>query len=641
MFDFACEELILPEGPFQNLRFRPERQPFSGLLLHAFDSGRFNRFAVTGCVQSGKTLTASVLPVLYHLFEMRQNVVYGVPSMEIATDKWRSELLPAIEKNPWFRSMLPQKGASSRGSVKVDSIQFANGAILKFASAQGGDSKRSGFTAPVAVLTEIDKMKASSTSDEADPIRQIEARTVAYGSKRRIYLECTTSVESGRIWQEYVGGAKSLFVCPCQNCNEWVTPESEHFVGYQDADDEITAGEESVFQCPNCDKSISESHRRTMVYRSRIILDGQQISKSGDVVGDGKRSETLGVRWNAFNNLFWDYQFLGRKAWTAMRAADADSAQREIQQFVWVKPFEPDDDTEQVLSFSDVQRQTVSIGRGQAPRNTKQIVLGIDVAKKQCHWTVAALTIDRKAHVFDYGIFKIDQSKPYSIAFREALGEFRNRIRNDELGWNVNAIHMALVDAHWNPREVRLGIKRLKDRNWKSSIGLGRPHMGKVTTYCHPAKRTRDVIRIGRNHYERLSSTTCVRVINFDANFFKQQLLDHFRLTEDGAMTVFNSSNPNEHLTFANHLGSEKLVKRFDDKKGYITEFQRTGKRQNHWLDSSSLCLVAAEHLNFTFEREVKKRATQAAAAPVRDDNEFDDGYSQAFRERREEYFGN
>src|SRR4051812_9443250 len=69
---FAEQELILPEGPFEGRRFKCARQPFAGLWLDAVDgtlayqpSQRFTRIVTTGPSQSGKTLIATIVPLLY------------------------------------------------------------------------------------------------------------------------------------------------------------------------------------------------------------------------------------------------------------------------------------------------------------------------------------------------------------------------------------------------------------------------------------------------------------------------------------------------------------------------------------------------------------------------------------------------
>jgi hypothetical protein len=99
---FAEESIIIPEGPYVRQKFKVSRQPFAGLLLDEIGSGRWRKMAITGCVQSGKTFTALVVPLLFHLFEMNEDVIVGIPKMEMAYDKWRKEFLPTIEASPEF-----------------------------------------------------------------------------------------------------------------------------------------------------------------------------------------------------------------------------------------------------------------------------------------------------------------------------------------------------------------------------------------------------------------------------------------------------------------------------------------------------------------------------------------------------------
>jgi phage terminase large subunit GpA len=204
MRQFAEEEIVIPSGPFIGRRFRCARQPYTGLWFDQIDSGRWSRCVATGPTQSGKSLTCFVIPMLYHLFEMGETVICGLPDMDMAADKWREDILPVIDQSR-FRSLLPSAGGGSRGG-RVESLQFANGATLKFMSGGGSDKSRAGFTSRVVVITETDGMdKAGGNSRESDKITQIEARTRAYGSRKRIYMECTPSLENGRTWQDLAG----------------------------------------------------------------------------------------------------------------------------------------------------------------------------------------------------------------------------------------------------------------------------------------------------------------------------------------------------------------------------------------------------------------------------------------------------
>ena len=156
MRSFAEEEIVIPAGPFAGRRFRCDRQPYTGLWFDEVDSGRWSRHVATGPTQSGKSLSCFVIPILYHLFELGETVICGLPDMDMAGDKWREDLLPAIERSR-YRNLLPRSGGGSRGG-RVESLQFNNGATLKFMSGGGGDKSRAGFTARVVVVTETDGM---------------------------------------------------------------------------------------------------------------------------------------------------------------------------------------------------------------------------------------------------------------------------------------------------------------------------------------------------------------------------------------------------------------------------------------------------------------------------------------------------
>ncbi|MCA9268987.1 MAG: phage terminase large subunit family protein, partial [Planctomycetales bacterium] len=320
MRQFGEDEIVLPEGPFAGRRLNTRRQPFTGLLLDAIDSRQWRRHAITGCVQSGKSLHGYVLPALYHLFELKETTILGLPTMDMAKDKWREEILPVIERSR-YRHLLPDSGAGSRGGT-VEAIKFKHGPTLKFMSGHGGDEKRSSFTARVVVVTEADKMDtAGEASRETSPLGQIEARTLAYGDQARVYLECTVSIEQGAIWTEYNAGTRSRIACPCPHCGDYVTPDREDLVGWQPAKSAADAKDLASWFCPACGEAIDDDQRVGM-------------NAAGRIHGEPPRTDTLGFRWNAFNNLFWPTGMIAAGEWAAVRSKDPEDAERERRQFV-------------------------------------------------------------------------------------------------------------------------------------------------------------------------------------------------------------------------------------------------------------------------------------------------------------------
>src|ERR1041385_6663468 len=96
MQEFAEAEIILPTGPFAGLRYSCARQPYSRLWFAEVDSGRGNGLFATGPTQSGKTLQCLVIPIMYHLFEVGEDVILGAPTSDVARDKWSRDILPKI-----------------------------------------------------------------------------------------------------------------------------------------------------------------------------------------------------------------------------------------------------------------------------------------------------------------------------------------------------------------------------------------------------------------------------------------------------------------------------------------------------------------------------------------------------------------
>lgn len=144
----------------------------------------------------------------------------------------------------------------------------------------GGDKSRAGFTSRVVVITETDGMdQPGATSRESDKITQPEARTRAYGSRKRIYMECTVSTEEGRTWQEYLHGTKSRIVLPCPYCRAWVSPEREHLTGWQGAESQAAARSAGAFSCPACGETWSADQRIEANRQSQLVHGEQTIDE--------------------------------------------------------------------------------------------------------------------------------------------------------------------------------------------------------------------------------------------------------------------------------------------------------------------------------------------------------------------------
>jgi phage terminase large subunit GpA-like protein len=586
MRQFSEEEIVIPDGPFVGRKFRCARQPYTGLWFDEVDSGRWSRCVATGPTQSGKTLSCFVIPMLYHLFELGETVICGLPDMDMAGDKWREDILPVIERSR-FRDLMPSRGGGSRGG-RVESLQFANGATLKFMSGGGSDKSRAGFTSRVVVITETDGMdRAALGSRESDKITQLEARTRAYGCRKRIYMECTVSTEAGRTWQEYQASSKARIVLPCPHCRAWVSPEREHFTGWQGAESQSAARATGAFACPDCGELWSAAERTAANFSCKLLHDGQTLSDGGFIQGEVSATDTLGFRWSAVNNLFLTPGDLAADEWRAGRAHDEENAEREMRQFVWCLPIVPSKWEQISLEHTEITKRILDLPRGQLPVGTKWITSAVDIGKYLLHWAIVAWGDKAAGHVVDYGRTEVpSDDMGVEQAVMVALRQFRDQIAqgwSDINGLNKHADQVWIDSGYLS--EVVYAFCRKEGTRFKPAVGRGVAQQRRQW-YNRPTQTGSVVKHIGEGFHINTLANERLDLVEMDADHWKCWLHERLRgpLNQTGAMTLYCAPSQ-EHLALAKHLTAEQKVDEFVAGKGVISRWE-TKRRQNHWFDS-------------------------------------------------------
>lgn len=606
------QEIILPNGPYSGERYRHSRHPVSSLWFEQLDSGRWSRFAASGPTQNGKTLMCYVAPVLYHLFEIGETVIIGLPNMDMANDKWTEDFLPVIEASR-FRDLLPTKGEGSRGGQVKRAIRFRNGATLRFMGGGGGDKKRAGYTSRVVAVTETDGMdEPGEASREADKIEQLEGRTRAFGRHgKRIYLECTVSIERGRIWQEIVTGTHSTIVRPCPHCCAWVSPERDHLQGWQSATSEGEAADKAYWSCPECSQPWTEQERRDGWHAAQLVHRGQEITPEGEIVGEPPKTQTLGFRWSAIDNPFCTAADLGAEEWLSRKSRDRDNAEKKMRQFVWCLPYEPPVVELTPLDPDAVRERQDNLKRGQVPEACRGVAVQVDTGKRALHWVAMAITEDGSGRVIEYGrqTVEADRLGVYR-GLIEALEQLASYLNN---GWRTAA------GALWTPQQVWIdsGYHEHTDAVYSfcgqanSTLQSGseryRPSKGygekqaRIGRYVAPDKRHRDIMHVGREyHIARVRRNgkllTGVQLVHVNADAWKSEL--HQRLAMDsqepGAVLLYRTSDPFEHGEFVAHLTAEKQVETFVPGRGLVVTWDRID-RNNHYLDAAYGALAAGD----------------------------------------------
>lgn len=502
---FAEKEIVLPRtGPKGGRRFKCEFQPYTGLWYDAIGSGLFNRFIATGPSQSGKTLNCFVEPIVYHLFERRENVIAFAPDDAICEQKWLIDILPIIQESQYAR-FLPKRGGGAQGGFDR-LIKFANGTYIIWMIGGGGDKNKSAATARVAVGTEVNGMRTgAATSLESGPLEQIEARLRSHGPRAIMYMECTVDTEDGPIWTGLKSGTDSRIALKCPHCPEWVTPEREDFAGWETAQNELEAEQKGRFYCPQCGTGWSPLQRREANVAAKLVHRGQVIAQDGTISGSVPQTRTFSMRWSAVNNLFAEESQIGLEEWKAARKADRESAERERCQFVWTIPVA---DTSTVFEISEtlVASRLTGLPRYMLPADTQSLVCKIDVHARWHYWAVMACgpEIDGRGRAYSvvhYGIQRttFDEGSSFKEAIIAGLEAIKRELEETE--WKTTAgdawsVDLVDVDAGFEQDAVLEFVTKATSTEtaWTMSKGEG-------DNYVHPKKETKDT-KLG-NHWYR------------------------------------------------------------------------------------------------------------------------------------------
>lgn len=631
MRQFAEQEIIVPDGPYKGQPYSFDVQPWSGLWVDAIDSQRWGRHALVAPTQCGKTLNGSVIPTLYHACECRESVVFGAPDGAMVGDKWQVDLRPVLVASPTLGRLLPQDGPGSRGgrlgTGHGHGVTLANQQMIRFMTGGGDEKSRAAFTTRVVVITETDGLdEAGETSRESSKVEQIEARSMAYakGGRRRTYLECTASIEDGKIWQEYMGGTRARLALRCPHCRQRVVLEREHLHGWQDARSEAEAIELAHFACPACGAAWSDDERRDSLLECAalgigtpdqpggLIMDGQRIV-GGEIVGTATPHRTFSLRVSAAENLFFDAGMIGAEEWKATRDTDEDNAERKMRQYWWALPYTPDLDNVPEVTASAVQNRIGTTPRGIVLARADATVAGIDVGLWGVYWTCVCWLEDGSPHVVDYGFEEtqhetLGEDRGIRYALEKVHAHLAGGFARELIGGGgivageVVQPSLVLVDSRYKPTAVDQFAIEFSARNdgaitYHPSMGFGfavhRHHGRTAGAYRAPVKRTKSVPRIGDHYHVQRMQARGVYVVEFDADHWKGHWHDRILTPMDqpGAMTLCRGEL-REHLGFAKHQAAEQREPDYRAGQGLTMRFVKK-KAANHYLDTSALCCVA------------------------------------------------
>jgi len=621
MRQFAEEEIYIPDGVYEGLKFRCDRQPWTKLWFDEVDSGQYTEIATTGARQGGKTLVCLTIPILYHLFELKETVILGAPLDEHVSNKWSIIIKPMIMRTR-FRDLIPTIGAGARGgSSNLDTIKFDNGAVLKFMTSGGDDKSRVSFTSRVLAVTEVDGFdKIGGTSVESTKLVQMEGCTASYDLRARKYYECTTSVEKGKIWQAYMNGTRSYLFMPCMKCGQFVTIERDNLHGWQEATSEQEAQDKSFFACPKCGKPWTEREWRTSNKSMTLVHHGQSIDSNGNVTGERRQVSTLGFRWHVGHNMFKTPASIGLAEYKASRAKRGDEGELEMRQFFWSLPAIPEAEDLYQLSSEVLKRRIAGTPEREASDEMESITVGVDVQKRRLFWVAIGWFKGGRGTIIEY------RSEPCDI---DSYSE------EDAITNALVALRGRLEDGFWSANEGEFRKPEyvfIDCGNWMNVICNFVRTCIPIRSGCYYAVRGCGTMREYGKTYTPAPANPgkkaqtyvgqCMHavrypngsdVIEVDADYWKGWMFSRLASPTDSAspLLFYKPEAGRGHTIICDHFCAEERQAKYVEGKGIIVSWVRVS-RQNHYLDAAYYACAASWPAKIRLSGEAEAPARKA-----------------------------
>lgn len=283
-----------------------------------------------------------------------------------------------------------------------------------------------------------------------------------------------------------------------------------------------------------------------------------------------------------------------------------------------------------------ILKKLSGFGHREIPPGCTFLTQGIDVGKRYLHWVVRAWKPDGESgYTIDYGTQQVygvvtGSEDGLDDALRDALNQRMEDVRENPYATGVGEIldvGMTLVDARYRTSAIYTTC---------NSLGLGiRPVMGYgkssgciKTSFSEVSKRTPDRKPGGDGWFESRQSIGTgkhIWVVNIDADRWKGWEHDRWMTQPDkpGCMYLWGTPGDDpkrvtgdelEHQRrhYPAHICAEIEVEETID--GVVKRYWKP-KGENHWLDASSYCNVAAQISGVQMHGTRAKRGSRVDAA--------------------------
>ncbi len=288
-----------PKGEFAGQPYNPAMHPGQIIFLVVYVLCGFRNWVLCADAQSGKSWLIQVM-LFFHTCELGRDVLYGLPDMRFASDVWHAKIEEAMGLSG-LAAHLPDSGSGSGGGADIDTVYLKDAGSINFHGANGKlkGGGNDGRTIPTIINDEFDSLPRAI-------IKKNEARADSYFRiGRRFRASVVKDDEVSNILIDYDNSAKATLVYQCPHCQGHTsldagkTKDGGAAAGFERFNVDTTSDESAfataTLTCIACGVMLTETDRQTMLGNPRVIFAGQNLDRSGRVIGDTPTDHMVNV----------------------------------------------------------------------------------------------------------------------------------------------------------------------------------------------------------------------------------------------------------------------------------------------------------------------------------------------------------
>lgn len=215
LIEWAEENFILPDGPYEGQHFLLERAPYLEPILRRLSPEHpATKITVRKSAQVGYTtvLIIWLLAIIQHIGGKAMSVM---PSLSGAKDFNEEKLQPAIDSSPDVKAQLDQALTKTRFK------KFANGYVRLTGANSSTDL--SSKTIRWMACDEVDRWPRD-LDEQGDPMGMVDARQFSFqatGDYKKLVGSTPTIEGESLIDDDYEAGTQSGWEVPCPHCGDF------------------------------------------------------------------------------------------------------------------------------------------------------------------------------------------------------------------------------------------------------------------------------------------------------------------------------------------------------------------------------------------------------------------------------------